>query len=158
MTSTRLFEPGAPPAGEDAWRALVAKTLGDKPFDSLTSVTAEGLAIAPLYAASTAPATYPARPFDAVRPWDVRTISAQADPAQVNAELLADLAGGAASVVVRGHARVEALATALKDVIVELAPVGLDAGFQGPSAADALHAECRCVTLTHAHAEAQFRP
>ena len=140
MTTTRLIDPGSPPAGEDAWRALVAKTLGDKPFDSLTSSTAEGLAIAPLYAASTAPATFPAHPFDAARPWDVRTISAQADPARVNAELLADLDGGAASIIVRGHASAGALAAALKDVIVELAPVGLDAGFLGPQAADALHA------------------
>ena len=140
MTTTRLIDPGSPPADEDAWRALVAKTLGDKPFDSLTSSTAEGLTIAPLYAASTKAATYPARPFDAARPWDVRTISAQADPAQVNAELLSDLNGGAASVIVRGHASLEALATALKDVIVELAPAGLDAGFLGPMAADALHA------------------
>jgi methylmalonyl-CoA mutase len=140
MTTTRLIDPGSPPAGEDAWRALVAKTLGDKPFESLTTSTAEGLAIAPLYAASTAPATYPARPFDAARPWDVRTLSAQADPARVNAELLADLNGGAASVIVSGHASADALGVALKEVIVELAPVGLDAGFLGPQAADALHA------------------
>ena len=140
MTTTRLIDPGSPPAGEDAWRALVAKTLGDKPFESLTSSTAEGLSIAPLYAASTAPATYPARPFDAARPWDVRTLSAQADPARVNAELLADLNGGAASVIVQGHASADALSTAFKEVIVELAPVGLDAGFLGPQAAEALHA------------------
>lgn len=140
MVQTRLFNPDAPPAGEDAWRALVAKTLGDKPFDSLLSATAEGLSIAPLYAASIAPATFAARPFDAARPWDVRTLSAQADPVRVNAELLADLNGGAASVIVAGHADSEALAVALEDVIVELAPVGLDAGFLGPQAADSLHA------------------
>jgi methylmalonyl-CoA mutase len=43
-------------------------------------------------------------------------------------------------VIVAGHAAPDALARALKDVIVELAPVGLDAGFAGPTAADALHA------------------
>lgn len=139
MADTRLLDPGIPPAGEDAWRALVAKTLGDKPFESLTKATVEGLPIAPLYAASEAPAAFPARPFDAERPWDLRTLSAHADPAQVNAELLADLEGGAASVIVSGHATPDALARALKDVIVELAPVGLDAGFLGPKAADALH-------------------
>jgi methylmalonyl-CoA mutase len=140
MADIHLLDPGFPPAGEDTWRALVAKTLGDKPFDSLTKSTVEGLPIAPLYAAAAAPLAFPARPFDAERPWDLRTLSAHADPARVNVELLSDLEGGAASVVVRGHATAEALTRALADVIVELAPVGLDAGFLGPKAADALHA------------------
>ncbi|WP_068877078.1 MULTISPECIES: methylmalonyl-CoA mutase family protein [unclassified Phenylobacterium] len=140
MADTILLDPGIPPAGEDAWRALVAKTLGDKPFASLVKSTVEGLEIAPLYAAAERPAAFPARPFDGERPWDIRVLSAHADPARANAELLADLEGGAASVIVKGHATAEALGRALKDVIVELAPVGLDAGFLGPKAADALHA------------------
>lgn len=140
MADTRLLDPGFPPAGEDAWRALVAKTLGDKPFESLLKATVEGLPIAPLYAPSDAAATFPTRPFSADRAWDLRVLSAHADPAQVNAEILTDLEGGAASVIVAGHATPDALSRALKDVIVELAPVGLDAGFLGPKAADALHA------------------
>lgn len=140
MDDATLLDPGITPAGEDAWRALVAKTLGDKPFESLTKATVEGLEIAPLYAAAERPAPFPPRPFDGERPWDARVLSAHPDPARVNAELLADLEGGAASVIVKGHATPEALARALKDVIVELAPVGLDAGFLGPKAADALHA------------------
>jgi len=140
MADTALLDPGMPPAGEDAWRTLVAKTLGDKPFESLTNSTVEGLPIAPLYAAAERPAAFPSRPFDGERPWDIRVLSAHADPARVNAELLADLEGGAASVIVKGHATPEALSRALKDVIVELAPVALDAGFLGPKAADALHA------------------
>jgi methylmalonyl-CoA mutase len=140
MADIARLDPGITPAGEAAWRALVAKTLGDKPFESLTKSTAEGLPIAPLYAASDKPAGFPVRPFDSERPWDVRTLSAHPDPARVNTELLADLEGGAASVIVKGHATPDALARALKDVIVELAPVGLDAGFLGAKAADALHA------------------
>lgn len=140
MADTSVLDPGFPPAGEDAWRALVAKTLGEKPFDSLIKTTVEGLAIAPLYAASEAASAFPPRPFRTDRPWDVRTISAHPDPARLNADLLADLNGGAASVIVAGHSSSEALSRALKDVIVELAPVGLDAGFLGPKAADALHA------------------
>lgn len=140
MDDATLLDPGMTPAGEDAWRALVAKTLGDKPFESLTKTTVEGLEIAPLYAAAERPASFPPRPFDGERPWDARVLSAHPDPARVNAELLADLEGGAASVIVKGHATADALARALKDVIVELAPVGLDAGFLGPKAADALHA------------------
>lgn len=140
MDDATLLDPGMTPAGEDAWRALVAKTLGDKPFESLTKTTVEGLEIAPLYAAAERPTPFPPRPFDGDRPWDARVLSAHPDPARVNAELLADLEGGAASVIVKGHATADALARALKDVIVELAPVGLDAGFLGPKAADALHA------------------
>ena len=140
MADIARLDPGITPAGEDAWRALVAKTLGDKPFESLSKATAEGLPIAPLYAAAPAPAAFPVRPYDAERPWDLRTLSAHPDPARVNAELLADLEGGAASVIVSGHATPEALSRALKDVVVELAPVGLDAGFLGAKAADALHA------------------
>lgn len=140
MADNALLDPGFPPAGEEAWRALVAKTLGDKPFESLLKSTVEGLPIAPLYAAAETPAAFAPRPIDPERPWDLRTLSAHADPARVNAELLADLEGGAASVVVKGHAGADALARALKDVIVELAPVGLDAGFLGPKAADGLHA------------------
>lgn len=140
MADFSSLDPGFPPAGEDAWRALVAKTLGDKPFESLLKATVEGLPIAPLYAAAQQAVAFPARRFDAERPWDIRARSAHPDPARVNAELLADLEGGAASVIVAGHASPEALARALKDVIVEVAPVGLDAGFAGPAAADALHA------------------
>jgi methylmalonyl-CoA mutase len=140
MADIARLDPGITPAGEDAWRALVAKTLGDKPFESLTKSTAEGLPIAPLYAAAEQPAAFAPRPFDAERPWDLRVASAQADPARANAELLADLEGGAASVIVQGHATADALARALKDIIVELAPVGLDAGFHGAKAADGLHA------------------
>ena len=138
MADTQLLDPGFPLAGEDAWRALVAKTLGDKPFGSLAKVTVEGLPIAPLYAAADRTPGFPPRPFQSDRAWDVRTVSAHPDPVRVNAELLADLNGGAASVIVGGHASTAALSAALKDVILELAPVGLDAGFLGPQAAEAL--------------------
>jgi methylmalonyl-CoA mutase len=139
MADIARLDPGITPAGEDAWRALVAKTLGDKPFESLTKSTVEGLPIAPLYAASDRPAAFPTRPFDGERPWDIRVVSAHPDPARVNAELLADLEGGATSAIVKGHATPDALSRALKDVIVEFAPIGLDAGFLGAKAADGLH-------------------
>lgn len=140
MADIARLDPGITPAGEDAWRALVAKTLGDKPFESLTKSTVEGLPIAPLYAASEKSAAFPGRPFDSERPWDVRTLSAHPDPARINTELRSDLEGGAASVIVRGHATPDALSRALEGIVVEWAPVGLDAGFLGAKAADALHA------------------
>lgn len=139
MADTHLPDPGFPPAGEEAWRALVARTLGDKPFESLAKATVEGLSIAPLYAASDRGPAFPSRPVHTDRAWDVRTLSAHPDPARVNQDLLADLNGGAASVIVSGHASAVALTVALKDVILELAPVGLDAGFLGPQAAEALN-------------------
>ncbi|MFN9711864.1 MAG: methylmalonyl-CoA mutase family protein [Alphaproteobacteria bacterium] len=143
MADTLLIDPGFPPSDEAAWRALVSKTLGDKPFDSLMKATVEGLPVSPLYAASERAAGFPPRPFEAGRAWDVRTLSAHPDPARANAELLADLQGGAASVIVQGHATPDALARSLKDVILELAPTGLDAGFRGPQAAQALHTVAR---------------
>jgi len=139
MADPQRPTPGFPPAREDAWRTLVAKTLGDKAFESLAKATVEGLPIAPLYAAADGGPTFPRRPFHADRPWDLRTLSAHPEPARVNHDLLADLNGGAASVIVSGHASVAALSGALKDVILELAPVGLDAGFLGPQAAEALN-------------------
>ena len=139
MADTHPLDPGFPPASEDAWRALVAKTLGDKPFESLAKATVEGLPIAPLYAASDRGPIFPSRPFCVDRPWDLRTLSAHPDPVRLNHELLADLNGGAASVIVSGHASASALSVALKDVILELASVGLDAGFLGPQAAEALN-------------------
>jgi methylmalonyl-CoA mutase len=133
-----------PPATEADWRGLVAKTLGETPFDSLEKATVEGLPIAPLYAPAPAPAIAP-RAFDADRPWDLRTLTRHPDVVRANSEILRDLEGGAASAVVRidptGRTGVAigsagGLAQALGGVILELAPVALDAGYLGPKAAD----------------------
>ena len=144
MSDTSLLAPDFAPATEADWRALVAKTLGEAPFESLEKATVEGLPIAPLYAQAAAPAITP-RAADAERPWDLRTLVAHPDAARANSEVLRDLEGGAASAIVRidptGKTGVAvgsagALAQVLDGVIVELAPVALDAGFLGPQAAD----------------------
>ncbi|MET0294230.1 MAG: methylmalonyl-CoA mutase family protein [Phenylobacterium sp.] len=147
MSATPLAS-GFAPASADDWRALVTKTLKDRPIESLTVRTVEGLTIEPLYPTTGAgEAIVPLR--DAERPWDLRALSAHPDPAQANRELLTDLEGGAASVALRidptGAAGVAIgsaaeLARALDKVVLELAPVSLDAGFLGPQAADWLHA------------------
>lgn len=138
-----------PPATEDAWRALVAKTLGDKPYESLEKTTVEGLKVEPLYAHAERSAAFATRPFDAERPWDLRTLTRHPDPSAANGEILRDLEGGAASVIVRidptGETGVavgsaEGLARVLTGVVPEFATVGLDAGFLGPKAADWLGA------------------
>lgn len=141
-----------PPAAETDWRALVGKTLKDQPFESLRRTTAEGLPIEPLYAPAARAAGFTLRPFDPERPWDVRVAIAHPDPAKANAALLRDLEGGAASALVRvdptGERGVavgsaEGLARTLDGVLLELAPVALDAGFLGPQAADWLNAAAK---------------
>ncbi|MDB5424428.1 MAG: mutA [Phenylobacterium sp.] len=132
------------PATEADWRALVAKTLGEAPFASLEKATAEGLGIEPLYRQAPAPAIAGRTP-DPDRAWDLRTLTAHPDAARANGEALRDLEGGAASIIVRidptGRAGVavgsaQGLARVLDGVILEFAPVALDAGFLGPQAAD----------------------
>jgi methylmalonyl-CoA mutase len=144
--------PDAPPSATAAdWRALVEKTLKEAPFESLQRRTAEGLAIAPLYQAAEA-AQFTPRPHDAERPWDVRCLTAHPDPARARREMLADLEGGAASAILAidpagaaGAAigSAEELARALDGVMLELAPLALDAGFLGPKAADWLGAAAK---------------
>ncbi|MFN3670053.1 MAG: methylmalonyl-CoA mutase family protein [Brevundimonas sp.] len=124
------------------WRVLAEKALKDRPLESLVHLDADGLAIRPLYAAASGgePLSAP-RPSDADgRAWDVRTLVEGDDAATVNAAVLADLEGGAASVLLKGGvlADSEPLARALADVALELAAVGLDAGLDGPDAANAL--------------------
>ncbi len=124
------------------WRVLAEKALKDRPLESLVHLDADGLDIRPLYAAATGgqPVSAP-RPSDADgRAWDVRTLVEGDDPAAVNAAVLADLEGGAASVLLKGAVLVdsEPLVRALDGVALELAAVGLDAGLDGPGAANAL--------------------
>ena len=124
------------------WRGLAEKALKGRPLESLVHLDSDGLTIRPLYAAATGGAALSApRPSDAEgRAWDVRTLVEGEDPAAVNAAVLADLVGGAASVLLKGAvlADSEPLGRALDGVALELAPVGLDAGIDGPEAANAL--------------------
>jgi methylmalonyl-CoA mutase len=140
-----------PPVTDADWRALVDKTLGEAPFNSLEKTTVEGLAIEPLYAQAQVSAP-PARSVRADRAWDVATLTAHPDPARANSEILADLRGGSAAAVVRidptGRTGVAigseaAVARALDGVVLEFAPVALDAGFLGPQAADWLSATAK---------------
>ena len=124
------------------WRVLADKALKDRPLESLVHLDADGLAVRPLYAAATGgqPVSAP-RPSDADgRAWDLRTLVEGDDPATVNAAALADLEGGAASILLGGAvlADSEPLSRALDGVALELAAVGLDAGLDGPEAANAL--------------------
>lgn len=124
------------------WKALAEKALKDRPLESLVHLDADQLAVRPLYGAATGvrPLFAP-RPSDADgRAWDLRTLVEGDEPAAVNAAVLADLEGGAASVVLKGAVLTDSapLTAALDGVALELAAVGLDAGLDGPEAANAL--------------------
>lgn len=139
-----------PPPSVDAWRALAEKTLRGDNFTKLVSSTADGLAVQPLYSADDAAEPLKARPGpaeDAARPWDLRTVVDHPDPARANAQVLKDLDQGAASVLLRldptgrdGVAAIDQdrLERALAGVLLDVAPIALDAGLHGPQAANAL--------------------
>jgi len=136
---------GAPDRSK--WMALVEKTLKGQTFDdALITRTPDGVAIQPLYTSGDgAVVARDLRARDAERPWDLRMRAAHPDPRQAAAEIMKDLEGGAASVLlaldpagVDGVAvgSPQDLAQALNGVLLDLAPVALDAGFLGPKAAD----------------------
>lgn len=161
---THASNPSAafPVATAEDWRALVEKTLKDSPFESLKRQTLEGLPIAPLYEAARVGAGFPLNQRDAERPWDIRTMLAHPDASRANRDLLADLEGGAASGLLvidpsgaHGVAIGSAtdMARALEGVMLEMAPVALDAGFHGPKAADWLGSAAKNspTALLHFH-------
>ncbi len=135
-------------AGEARWRALVEKGLKGRPFEDLVSTTADGLPIKPLYTADDAGPLLSARPApseDPERPWDLRACVEHPDPARANDQALVDLTGGAQSLLLKldpsaadgiAVASQDDLARVLDRVLLELAPVALDAGWQGPDAAN----------------------
>lgn len=138
---------GFPPPDRAAWLALVDKTLKGQPIESLTRRTLEGLEIRPLYEGVAR--SGPARSTPG---WDLRALVRTGDPAAANADALGDLAQGAASLLLRidptGAAGIAAgsagdLARVLDGVLLDVAPVALDAGFLGPKAADWLGAAAK---------------
>lgn len=129
------------------WMALVEKTLKGQSFDeALTMTTPDGLTIQPLYTAQDGVAVArDLRLRDPDRPWDLRVRAAHPDPARVAQDILTDLENGGASVLLQidpsgengvAVGSAEDLAQALSGVLVDLAPVALDAGYLGPKAAD----------------------
>lgn len=124
------------------WEAQASKTLKGRALSELTRTDTDGLAVAPLYAADEAvvPVFAPRAAGADGRAWDLRTLIEGDDAGTVNAAVLADLEGGAASVILSGVVLSDSdlLARALDGVTLELAAVGLDAGLDGPVAADAL--------------------
>lgn len=124
------------------WRTLAEAALKDRGLETLVHLDADGLDIRPLYAAANArEAVRAARATDADgRAWDLRVLLEGDEAVALNAQALAQLEGGAASLVIKGAVTEDSdtLAQALAGVQLELAEVALDAGLDGATAADAL--------------------
>ncbi len=151
------------PADEAAWRALVDQGLKGAGWERLLGRTADGVEIAPLYRETDAPTAGDPVGFPGQAPfvrgaragaWTIRQVYAHPDPEQTNAEILADLAGGVGGVELaidpegaHGIAIREAgdLDRALAQVILEAAPVSLDAGAHGAWAARLLREKLKGV-------------
>jgi methylmalonyl-CoA mutase len=133
-----------PPAAREAWLKLVDGVLKGGPFDRLTSKTADGLTIQPLYPRA-AGAPVVARRTGAT-PWQIMQRVDHPDPAEANKQALGDLENGATGLSLvfaagngaRGFglpATAEAIEQALKDVHLE---AGIAIEFQiGPESKQA---------------------
>ncbi|MEM7192689.1 MAG: methylmalonyl-CoA mutase subunit beta, partial [Pseudomonadota bacterium] len=142
---------GAFPKADDAdWRTLVNKALKGADFDkTLLSHTYDGLTLKPLYTRESEPVRDPggmpgAAPFirgfrasEGDRPWEIRQLYAETDPADANTAILGDLEGGASAVSLQVAApgqsgvvvgSVDDLDRALEQVALDLAGVWLEAG------------------------------
>ena len=134
LTLAAEFEP----ATRAAWLALVDKVLKGGDFEKrLVSHTADGVPIQPLYTrADGAEGRGPVRGRIGrlAGAWDVRQRHLEPDPKAANAAILEDLAGGVSSIVLQIAAPgqgglasgAEAIAEALKGVLLEACAIGLD--------------------------------
>ena len=82
-----------PPASEAEWRRLVERALGGKPFESLISMTFEGLSLAPLYERVMGEGPRPLRQKPG--PWKIAQRMDHPEIETANAMARADLMGGA---------------------------------------------------------------
>lgn len=153
------------PADEAAWRALVEQGLKGAKWDRLVGKTSDGVALEPLYRETDVATSGDASGFPGAAPfvrgarqgaWLIRQVYAHPDLEKTNAAILADLAGGVAAIELvidprgeRGVAIKDAasLDRALAQVILEAAPVSLDAGAFGLHAAALLEAKLRGVAV-----------
>jgi methylmalonyl-CoA mutase len=131
------------------WLALVGKVLkGADVEERLVRSTYDGVRIPALSERADGAPVQAARPLPAAdpeRPWELRSVVDHPDPATAGRLAIRDLEGGAASLLLRidptgadgvACARQDDLAAALDGVLLDLAPVALDAGFAGPETAN----------------------
>lgn len=147
-------------ASEADWRALVEQGLKGAQWARLVGKTADGIAIEPLYRetdiatardVSGMPGGAPFVRGSGKSGWAIRQAFEHPDPEQTNRDILADLAGGVSAIELVVGARGVAIASAadldlaLADVILEAAPVSLDAGAQGLTIAQLLRDKLKGV-------------
>lgn len=158
MTELALMDGFSPPS-RDQWLALVEKVLKGADFDRrLVARTADGIPVQPLYTRDDAlagtdrlaPGQAPLTRGTAAAPhglgWDIRQLHAEVDPSRANAAILDDLEGGATSIKLQIAspgwtglpATQDALAVALKGVMLDVCPIALEAGESVHAAARAL--------------------
>lgn len=150
---------GFPPPSPEDWEALALKALNGAPLERLVRKTRDQIARGPIFTRADIaglPATWPGQaPFirglaparDPFVPWEMRQSADSADPKAANAAILDDLAGGVSALTltldpagktgISARNRVE-LETVLDGVMLDLAPVHLDAGAYDIEAADLL--------------------
>jgi methylmalonyl-CoA mutase len=127
-----------PPASAAQWQELVRGVLAKSgsSADQLTTTTYDGIQIAPLYTAAdqtgftglpgVVPFVRGARPEGNISTgWDVRTRHAGSEAAELNKAILTDLENGVTSIWLT--VAPDLLPTALDGVLLDLAPVALDA-------------------------------
>lgn len=150
-------------ADEADWRALVERGLKGAPWSRLVGQTGDGIALEPLYRESqisTAadisgmPGAAPFIRGGANAGWTIRQAFENPSVEETNREILSDLAGGvgaiglavdpngASGVAIKSAADLD---VALADVILEAAPVSLDAGVHGLWAAELLETKLKGV-------------
>ena len=150
-------------ADEAGWRALVEQGLKGARWERLVGQTADGIPLQPLYretdistAADVAgmPGAAPFVRGARLGAWTIRQAFEHPDPSETNREILADLQGGVGGVELvidpdgaHGVAIKSAadLDLALADVILEAAPISLDAGEHGAWAAELLRDKLKGV-------------
>jgi methylmalonyl-CoA mutase len=152
------------PADEADWRALVEQGLKGARWERLVGQTGDAIAIQPLYREPDAHTASDVSGFPGAAPfirgarqrtlsgaWRIRQAYAHPDPEQTNRDILADLEGGVRAIELvlgaRGVAieNADDLDRALAGVILEAAPVSLDAGARAIWAAGLLEAKLKGV-------------
>lgn len=122
------------------WLEAAHRSLKGASVEDLASPTLEGVTVQPLYASGSAPD----RTSALVRSvgdggWDIRAEVAAPDPQTANSLALEALSGGCTSLLLRiddgAIASGQDLSRALDGVVIEAAPIALDAGFLGAEAA-----------------------
>ena len=120
------------PSGREAWLAAVARSLKGAALDALNTRGAGGVQIEPLYDVA------PERGAVRTAPgWDIRAPIQAADPVEANRLAHEALGGGATSLLldISAVGSTADMAEALDGVVLEVAPVALDAGLHGRLAA-----------------------